>query len=428
MKILIIGSGGREHALAWKLRQSPAVDELYIAPGNAGTAELGHNLPIAADNTEGLLAAARECQADLTVVGPEAPLAAGIVDRFTAAGRRIFGPSRQAAQLEVSKAWAKELMARHGIPSAAYRTFRRYDEALAYTRDQTYPLVVKASGLAAGKGVTVCPGPEEAERALRQAMVEREFGASGDEVVIEECLRGQEASVLAFSDGRTVRPMVVAQDHKALLEGDRGPNTGGMGSYAPAPIVGPALLAEITSTILQPTIDALRAEGILFRGVLYAGLMLTEAGPKVLEFNVRFGDPETQAILPLMASDLLPVLEACLDGTLEQAPLRWLPRFCLSVVLASGGYPGAYRKDLPITGLAEAAAQPEIVIFHAGTRLAAGRVLTAGGRVLAVTALGDTLAQAAGRAYSAVERIHFEGMVYRRDIGARAMGNAIGEA
>lgn len=421
MNILVIGSGGREHALAWKLAQSPLVGRLYAAPGNAGTAQVAENLPIAADDIDGLVAAARQHRVDLTVVGPEAPLAAGLVDRFEAEGLAAFGPSAQAAQLEASKAFAKELMARHGIPTASYRTFSAFTEAVAYVRQAPYPLVVKASGLAAGKGVTVCQTPVEAEEALRRAMVAREFGAAGAQVVVEECLSGPEASVLAFSDGHTVRPMVVAQDHKALLDGGLGPNTGGMGSYAPAPLVGPALLDEITARVLQPTIDALRSEGVVYRGVLYAGLMLTERGPQVLEFNVRLGDPEAQAILPLLEGDLVPVLEACLNGTLHQVPLRWRPRHCLCVVVASGGYPGAYRKGLPIHGLAEAARVPEALVFHAGTARQGDQIVTAGGRVLAVTALGDTLAQAAERAYQAAGCVRFEGMHYRRDIGASAL-------
>jgi phosphoribosylamine--glycine ligase len=422
MKVLIVGSGGREHALAWKLKQSPAVDGLYVAPGNAGTAGLAENLAVGAEDLEGLLGAARERRIDLTVVGPEVPLAAGIVDRFEEAGLAIFGPSQRAVQLEADKAFAKDLMARHGIPTAAYRTFRRYEEALTYVRSHGGPVAVKASGLAAGKGVSVCQSLDEAEAALQQAMVAREFGAAGDAVLVEECLQGQEASVLAFTDGHTVRPMVVAQDHKPILEGDRGPNTGGMGCYAPAPIIGPELLRQIQDTILQPAVDALRQEGILYRGVLYAGLMLTGEGPQVLEFNSRFGDPEAQVILPLLQGDLLPVLQACLDGRLAEADLSWSARSCICVVVASGGYPGSYRKGLPIEGLEAAEQVPETVIFHAGTRSADGRVLTAGGRVLGVTALGDTLSEAAERAYEAVGRLHFEGMYCRRDIGAKALG------
>ena len=422
MNVLIVGSGGREHALAWKLKQSPAVDGLYVAPGNAGTAELAENLPVGAEDVEGLLAAARKQRVDLTVVGPEVPLAAGIVDRFEEAGLAIFGPSQRAVQLEADKAFAKDLMARHGIPTGGHRTFRRYEEALAYVRSNAAPLVVKASGLAAGKGVTVCQERQEAEVALQRVMLEREFGAAGDVVLVEECLRGQEASVLAFTDGYTVRSMVVAQDHKPLLDGDRGPNTGGMGCYAPAPAVSPELLRRIEETILQPAVDALRQEGIVYRGVLYAGLILTDEGPQVLEFNSRFGDPEAQVILPLLEGDLLPILQACLDGTLAQADLRWAARACICVVVASGGYPGSYRQGLPITGLAAVASLPETVVFHAGTRAADGQVVTAGGRVLGVTALGDTLAQAAERAYEAVGKLHFEGMYYRRDIGAKALG------
>jgi len=422
--VLIVGSGGREHALAWKLRQSPEIENLYIAPGNAGTADLGQNLPVAAEDVDGLLRAAGEHRVDLTVVGPEAPLAAGLVDRFAQAGLRAFGPPQAAAQIEASKAFAKDLMARYGIPTAAYRAFTRHDEALACARSSRYPLVVKASGLAAGKGVIVCPDLAAAEDALRRAMQEREFGAAGDQVIIEECLVGPEASVLAFTDGRTVRPMVIAQDHKALLDGDRGPNTGGMGAYAPASgLVTPELLERIMATILQPTIDALRHEGIIYRGVLYAGLMLTAQGPQVLEFNARFGDPETQVILPLLDGDLLPVLESCLDGTLDAQRLRWSGRACLCVVLAAQGYPGPYRKGLPVQGLERAAALPETVVFHAGTRRSNGQVLTTGGRVFGATALGDTLAQAAARAYAAAEQVQFEGKYYRKDIGAKAIRN-----
>ena len=356
MKIMIVGSGGREHVLAWKLRQSPLVNELYVAPGNAGTAEVAENVAVAAEDIDGLLAAAQERQIDLTVVGPEAPLSAGLTDRFQQAGLAVFGPSRSAARLEASKVFAKDLMARHGIPSAPYRVFRDPEAALAYVRGHPYPLVIKADGLAAGKGVSVCREAIAAEEAIRRIMVEREFGASGDEVVVEDYLTGQEVTVLAFCDGRTVRPMVVAQDHKALLDGDRGPNTGGMGSYAPARIVGPELMERILATILQPTVDALRNEGSPYHGVLYAGLMLTSQGPQVLEFNVRFGDPEAQAVLPLLDGDLVPILQACVAGTLADQPVHWSSRHCLCVVVTSGGYPGPFRKGVSISGLQEAAA------------------------------------------------------------------------
>jgi len=421
MKIMIVGSGGREHVLAWKLRQSPLVNELYVAPGNAGTAEVAENVAVAAEDIDGLLAAAQERHIDLTVVGPEAPLSAGLTDRFQQAGLAVFGPSRSAARLEASKVFAKDLMARHGIPSAPYRVFRDPEAALAYVRSHPYPLVIKADGLAAGKGVSVCREAIAAEEAIRRVMVEREFGASGDEVVVEEYLSGQEVTVLAFCDGRTVRPMVVAQDHKALLDGDRGPNTGGMGSYAPAQIVGSELMERIVATILQPTVDALRSEGSPYHGVLYAGLMLTSQGPQVLEFNVRFGDPEAQAVLPLLDGDLVPILQACVAGTLADQPVHWSGRHCLCVVITSGGYPGPFRKGVPISGLQEAAALPETIVFHAGTQRQNGRVVTAGGRVLGVTALGDTLELAAERAYAAVDRIRFEGMHYRRDIGAKGL-------
>ena len=416
MKVMVIGSGGREHVLAWKLHQSPQVEQLYVAPGNAGTAEIAENIAVAAEDIEGLLAAAQERRVDLTVVGPEAPLSAGLADRFQQAGLAVFGPSQSAARLEGSKVFAKDLMARHGIPSAAHRSFSDPEAALANIHTHPYPLVVKADGLAAGKGVSVCREAIAAEEAIRRIMVEREFGASGDEVVVEEFLSGQEVTVLAFSDGRTVRPMVVAQDHKPLLDGDRGPNTGGMGSYAPARIVGPDLMQRIVATILQPTVDALRSEGSPYRGVLYAGLMLTARGPQVLEFNARFGDPEAQAVLPLLDGDL-----ACVGGTLDKEVVRWSSRHCLCIVVSSGGYPGPFRKGVPISGLREAAALPETIVFHAGTQRQNGRVVTAGGRVLGVTALGDTLELAAERAYAAVDRIRFEGMHYRRDIGAKGL-------
>lgn len=425
MKILIVGSGGREHALAWKMAQSARLAGLYVAPGNGGIAE---SVPIPAEDSDRLLAFARKAGIDLTVVGPEAPLAAGIVDRFQAAGRRIFGPVQAAARLESSKAFAKDFMARYGIPTARYATFDDYHAALRHLLDVDYPVVVKASGLAAGKGVIVPDGRDEAEKALRQIMIERAFGTAGDQVVIEERLTGPEVSVLAFSDGATVVPMPPAQDHKRLLDGDRGPNTGGMGAFAPAPICPPALVEQIVRTILRPTVDGMRAEGTPYRGVLYAGLMLTPDGPKVLEFNCRFGDPETQAILPLLESDLLEILDACVDGRLAQAAVRWRAGACACVVLASGGYPGHYEKGYPITGLDAAAKLPGVMLFHAGTRHrdATAQIVTDGGRVLGVTAVGESLDQALARAYAAAGQIRFEGMQYRQDIGRK--GSAYAQA
>lgn len=415
MNVLIIGSGGREHALAWKIAQSPRLTRLFVAPGNGGT---GENVPIPVGDSDRLVAFAKEAQVDLTVVGPETPLAEGLVDRFQAEGLRIFGPMRAAARLESSKAFAKAFMTRHGIPTARYAIFRDYHAALRHLLTVDTPVVIKASGLAAGKGVIVPDGPDEAEDALRQIMVERVFGAAGDAVVIEERLSGIEASLLAFCDGKTIVPMPPAQDHKRLLDGDRGPNTGGMGAFAPSPACPPALVAQITRTILQPAVDGLRAEGTPYVGVLYAGLMLTAAGPNVLEFNCRFGDPETQAILPLLDSDLLDILEACVEGRLSEIDVRWREGACACIVLASGGYPNRYEKGHPITGLGAAAALPGVALFHAGTRReASGQLLTDGGRVLGVTAVGDSLEQAIARAYAAAAQIQFKDMHYRGDIG-----------
>jgi len=425
VKILVVGSGGREHALAWKLAQSPRVGHVYVAPGNGGTAQGSSppagapisNVDIAATDVEGLLGFVREKDVDLTVVGPEAPLVAGLVDAFAAAGRRAFGPTAAAAQLEGSKAFAKRFMLKHGIPTAGGKIFTAYEAARRYLHTVGAPIVVKASGLAAGKGVTVCQTLDEAEAALRRVMVERAFGSAGDEVLIEERLTGQEASLLCFTDGRTVVPMVSAQDHKAVYDGDRGPNTGGMGCYAPTPLMPPTLIQEVVDTILQPAVEGMRQRGTPYVGVLYAGLMLTPAGPRVLEFNCRFGDPETQVILPLLETDLLDVLEACVEGRLDEVEVRWRNAFAACVILASGGYPGKYEKGKPIMGIEEAAARPDVLIFHAGTRRDGNQLLTNGGRVLGVTATARTLPGALHKAYRAVEHISFEGCHYRRDIG-----------
>jgi phosphoribosylamine--glycine ligase len=421
MRILVVGSGGREHALAWKLRQSPRVREVFCAPGNGGMGAVATCVPIKADDLEGLLAFAREHAIGLTVVGPEAPLSAGIVDLFQEHGLQVFGASRAAAELEGSKSFAKELMRRHGIPTAAARAFTDPAAARAYVRTVAAPLVVKADGLAAGKGVVICATREEAEAAIGTIMEQRAHGAAGDQVLIEEFLVGEEASFLAFTDGTTVVPMPVSQDHKAVFDGDRGPNTGGMGAYSPAPVVTPALFEEVLRTVMEPTVRAMAAEGRPYRGVLYAGLMITSEGLKVLEYNARVGDPEAQPILCRMKSDLLPVLEACMEGRLDSVAVDWHDDAAVCVVLASGGYPGAYRTGLPISGLEAAGREEGVVVFHAGTALRDGHVVTAGGRVLGVTARGATIRQAIERCYRAAAHISFDGMHYRRDIGHRAL-------
>ena len=427
MRVLVVGSGGREHALAWALSRSPAVSELHVAPGNAGTQALATNIPISAEDASALREHCRREGYDLVVVGPEAPLAEGLADLLLEDGLRVFGPRRQCAQIEASKAFSKDFMRAHGIPTAAYATFTDYDEARRYLEEHGVPVVVKASGLAAGKGVIVCQTLPEAQEALDAVMRQRAFGAAGDVVVLEDCLTGQEASVLAFTDGETVVPMVVAQDHKAAYDGDRGPNTGGMGCYAPADVVDEAVVGRVVAKVLQPAVDGLRAEGCRYVGVLYAGLMLQDNAFQVLEFNCRFGDPETQVILPLLETDLVEIMEACIDGRLAEVEVRWRRQHAVCVVMASGGYPGGYPKGLPIEGLDAAAAQANTMIFHAGTRLEGGRVLTDGGRVLGVTAWDDTLALAKARAYEAVERIHWSGAMYRTDIGAKGLRKA-GEA
>ncbi len=427
MHILLVGSGGREHALAWKLAGSPRLEQLWVAPGNAGTARLGErvkNVAIATEDVAGLVAFAGTNAIGLAVIGPEAPLAAGLGDALRAAGIAVFGPNRAAAEIESSKAFSKDFMARHGIPTARYGVFRDHTEALRHLLSIDYPVVIKASGLAAGKGVIVPACADEAEAALRQIMLDREFGAAGDEAVIEERLTGPEISVLAFSDGHTVRVMPPAQDHKRVGDGDTGLNTGGMGAYAPAPIATPELIADVTRSVLQTTIDGLRAEGRPFVGVLYAGLMLTPDGPRVLEFNARFGDPETQVILPLLESDLVEVLLACAEGRLGDIDVTWRQGAAACVVMASEGYPGPYPKDLPIAGLDQA--PTDAFVFHAGTREFAEQVVTAGGRVLAVSGWGVDIRSALDRAYAAVGAISFSGMHFRRDIGWRALVRGAG--
>ena len=421
MNVLIIGSGGREHALAWKVAQSPLVEKLYCAPGNAGIAQTATCVDIGVNDTDKLAAFAKDNGIGLTIVGPEDPLAHGIVDRFSAEGLTVFGPTAAAARLEASKVFAKDFMRRHNIPTAAYAEFDAPDPAIDYVKRQGAPIVVKADGLAAGKGVTVARDVETAIQAIREAMVEKAFGGAGTKVVIEECLVGEEASILAFADGDAVIPMIPSQDHKPLLDGDAGPNTGGMGAYSPTPVVTPEILQATMEQILRPSITGMAAEGAVYRGCLYAGLMITETGPKVVEFNCRFGDPETQVVLPQLESDLVPILLACCDGTLAQTPIAWKTGACVTVVMASGGYPKAYEKLKPITGLAEAQRDPEVMVFHAGTKQQGADVVTNGGRVLNVTAIGPDIASTIDKAYAAVRQIAFEKAHYRSDIGAKAL-------
>lgn len=421
MKVLVIGGGGREHALVWKLSQSSILEKIYCAPGNPGIAAEAECVDIALSDFDALALFAETAKVDLTVVGPEDPLSRGIVDFFTGRGLRIFGPSKAAAQIEASKAFAKHIMAHYGIPTADHCTFTTLDDAIAYVRAKGAPIVVKADGLAAGKGVTVARSVEEAVASIQAMMSDRVFGDAGAKVVIEECLVGEEASILAFSDGRTVVPMVPSQDHKPVFDGDMGPNTGGMGAYAPAPVVPIESLSEITRTILQPCVDGMAREGAVYRGVLYAGLMITDDGPKVIEFNCRFGDPETQVVLPLLASDLAPILLACCDGTLDRCPIEWSSDACVSVVMASGGYPGAFEKGFPISGLEEAEYNEAVKVFHAGTKSSGGDIVTNGGRVLNVTALGPDIRRAILAAYEAVSHIRFKNAHFRTDIGKKAL-------
>ncbi len=423
MKILVVGSGGREHALVWKIAQSSRVKRIFCAPGNAGTAELAENVEIAAEDVPKLVEFARTEAIDLVVVGPEDALCAGIVDAMEAEGIRAFGPSRAAARLEGDKAFAKQLMRQHAIPTAEARIFTSYRDARTYIATRDTGLVVKAAGLAKGKGVIVCNEPAEALLAIDRIMNQREFGAAGETIVVEERLAGPEASILAFVDGRTIYIMESAQDHKPIGDGDTGPNTGGMGAYSPTPVITEEVLSAVERQVFVPIVDALNREETPYRGVLYAGLMLTHNGPKVLEFNCRFGDPETQPILFRLQSDIVPVMEAVLAGRLDRVKLQWDPRPAVCVVMAAGGYPGEYRKGAEISGLADAASA-DVCVFHAGTRRLGDKVVTSGGRVLGVTARGATLAEARTRAYEAVDRIRFEGAYCRRDIGAKALVGA----
>ena len=421
MKVLVIGGGGREHALVWKIADSPLVDRVFCAPGNAGIAQMAECVKIEATDIMSLRKFARENAVDLTVVGPEEPLVRGIVDAFESAGLRVFGPNQQAARLEGSKVFAKQLMQRHGIPTATFRTFTAAERAKSYLDMIGPPVVVKADGLAAGKAAIVCRALKDAYEAVDRIMIRKEFGQAGEQVVIEQCLSGEEASMIAFTDGRTIAVLPSTQDHKPIYDEDQGPNTGGMGAYSPTPLITEELAARIEREVLVQTVHALNREDKVYKGALYAGIMVTGDGPQVLEFNCRLGDPETQPLLMRMESDLMPVLLATLDGTLEEADIRWDPRPALCVVMASGGYPGAYRKGFPIEGLEDAAKMEDVVVFHAGTALEEGRAVTSGGRVLGVTARGRTIREAKDRAYEAVKKIHFERAYYRSDIGLKAI-------
>ncbi|MDD5120283.1 MAG: phosphoribosylamine--glycine ligase [Candidatus Omnitrophica bacterium] len=422
MRILVVGSGGREHALVWKIAQSKLVDKVFCAPGNGGIAGLAECIDIKADDVFGLLGFARKERIDLTVVGPEVALSLGIVDEFEKSGLKIFGPNIKAANLEASKVFSKELMAKYKVPTAEFKVFNSPEEAKKYIDEIGVPCVVKASGLASGKGVVVAGTIEEAKNAVTSMMQAKIFGEAGVQIVIEECLSGEEASILVITDSKDVVTLVTSQDHKRVFDNDEGPNTGGMGAYSPAPIVTPDILEEIKQKIIYRAIDGLVQEGIGYRGVLYAGVMLTKDGPKALEFNVRFGDPETEVILPRLKSDLVEVMLAASEGRLSKiGSLEWDSRACVCVVCASAGYPGNYPKDKEITGLDQAGRMPDVVIFHAGTRQMENTILTNGGRVLDVTALGATIKDAINKTYAAVEKINFEGMHYRKDIAKKAL-------
>ncbi|MFH0772047.1 MAG: phosphoribosylamine--glycine ligase [Candidatus Omnitrophota bacterium] len=432
MRILVVGSGGREHAIVWKLAQSKMAEKIYCAPGNGGIFGLAECVEISADDIEGLLDFAFVQKIDLTVVGPEAPLAKDIAGRFNEKGLRVFGPDKKGARIESSKVFMKQLMKKNNIPTADFEVFSESERAKDYIRGLRGRFVVKADGLAAGKGVIVCDSREEGLAAISDIMEKKVFGEAGKKVVIEECLEGEEASIIVVTDGEDAVSLVSAQDHKRLYDNDKGPNTGGMGAYSPAPAVSEALLNSIMSGIIKPTIEGLREEGIIYKGALYAGLMLTASGPKVLEFNCRFGDPETQAIFPRMKSDLVDLIDSAIDDEIDIISLQWDQRPCVSIVVVSGGYPGEYKTGFEIEGLDALKKLKDVYVFHAGTKLvqspepAAGRLVTNGGRVLNITALGDSIKDALDKCYNAVNLIDFDGMYFRRDIGYRALKKAHG--
>ena len=420
MKVLVIGSGGREHALVWKLAQSSKIEKVYGAPGNPGIAQIGECVNISPTDIKGLADFAEKEGIDLTVVGPEAPLVAGIVDEFKSRGLKIFGPSKEAAKLEGSKAFSKEMMKKYGVPTADFEVFDNPEKAKEYIKEKGAPIVVKADGLAAGKGVVVAQNIEEALEAIDKIMIEKVFGDAGNRVIVEDCLVGEEASYLVVTDGENFIPLATAQDHKAVFDGDKGPNTGGMGAYSPAPVLSEEMEKEVQEKVIKPILRGMREEGHPFKGILYAGLMITEEGPKVLEFNVRFGDPEAQVILRRLKTDLVDVCQSVIEGKLIDN-LEWIPETAICVVLASKGYPGKYEKGKVITGIEEAEKIDNVVVFHAGTAVKDGKLVTNGGRVLNVTALGKDIVEARGNVYKAIEKIHFDGMHYRKDIGLKAL-------
>ena len=422
MKILVVGGGGREHTLAWKLANDSSKPDVFCAPGNAGTVGCAENLDIGAEDLEGIMAWAKANRPGLTVVGPEVPLCNGLADMLAAEGLRVFGPGKAAAQMEGSKVFANDVMDAAGVPHAEYEFFTDAEKAKDYVCGKGAPIVIKAEGLAAGKGVTVCSTVKQAEDAIDEALVDGAFGSAGSRVLIEECLIGEEASILALIDGENIVMLASSQDHKRAFDGDKGPNTGGMGAYSPAPVVTDDMWPVIREQVFERTLAELKKRGIVFKGVLYAGLMITESGLKVLEFNVRFGDPETQVVLSRIDGDLLPAFEACVDGTLSEDLIKWREDPCVTIVMASGGYPGSYEKGKVITGLDTADGRDDVTVFHAGTATAGDDVVTSGGRVLAVTALGSDLQNAVDRAYEAVGDIAFEGAQYRNDIAAKALG------
>ncbi len=421
MKVLVVGSGGREHALVEKISQSRKLSKIYVAPGNGGIEDIAEVVNIKADEIEKLADFAAENEIDLTIVGPEAPLVKGVVDLFQERNLRIFGPNKKAASLEASKVFTKELCRKYNIPTAGYMVFDDPKKAKAYIDKCDKPQVVKADGLAAGKGVVVAADRCEAKKAVDLMMQDKAFGDAGKRITVEERLYGEEVSILVLCDGDNICPLATSQDHKQIYDEDRGPNTGGMGAYSPAPIIDDGLYDEIMRDIIRPTINALKEEGINYKGVLYAGLMMTDDGPRLLEYNVRFGDPETQAVLTRIESDFLEALEATVDGKLDEIEIKWDKRSCICVVIASGGYPGSYEKGKEITGLNKAAKQKDVIVYHAGTKKESNKFYTSGGRVLGVTALGDDIAQAIDKAYKAVELIFFDKMYYRKDIGRKAV-------